>query len=74
MCHLLVLLITASLPSVLYLISDYIMETEIQEQVAPVSNNAVTGSVLNNFTCHKWLIYLGMAVLLTLCVLWHIGF
>ena len=23
---------------------------EIQEQVAPVSNNAVTGSVLNNFT------------------------
>ena len=46
---------------------------EIQEQVAPVSNNAATGSVIKNLH-QKWIIYLGMAVLSTLCVLWHVGF
>ena len=47
--HSLVLLVTASLP---YILSDIWLYSgkKIHEYIATVSNNAVTGSVLNNFT------------------------
>ena len=45
---------------------------EMQEQVTPVSNNAVTGSVLNNFTL-KVANLPGVGLLLTLCFFWHVG-